>query len=737
MPKKITTQEVIDRFRRYGYDVIDPNFRYRNNQQKVRVRDVITERVSSMSLNQLRYYATHGRSEFNENDYYQAQLPNIALTNDEPRDGFQRWRDHQERDIQEMDDNEQHRVFDSMHSIQRKLLSKQKFEIDNVDLRSFIEAARNVCGRLGDYNVRLTFKSDSGRIDYRHLNPNTINFLTALFNQDEFDQIADSGTVALSKLDDYKNITVEFVKKKDGKRVVAGFFPFLNKSEIDLKRYGIYSSTNDPELKESCLYTAFKNSGLFSTNELLMLKSFVKTRYIPQTEFKTISELLKVKINVKYDNTHNDYGEDYSRQINLCILYGHYMLDDDTKITENFITHYDEIQSDNRFKNHPRKYLLKSFSENRYSFSKSGMKIRRLLNTMIETQLLVPMTASQISKLDWSFKPQEVTFEGFARSIFVKDVKNQEYKLNHPISHTKHFFGYECQPEDEEKRLQELQDVVDSLNLRTPVNVKLYYKFSELMQKIMYEFGCYDDVYEFCGDKAKDIRSQCKFPRTRTFNDRPLYLKQKLYYIDLNGAYMSAVKSIPTGIDLKGENTKISELIQKLYDIRKKSNPYLARTLKFLMNSCWGYSIQRKKTIKHKYTKNLQNYLETFAPFVLKYTDSGFVDTINSFVPHWTCPQFALSVLTNFEKIMNGIKSKVNVLYENIDAILISEEDFIKLKNEGLIGNELGQFKIEHIFTEIAIKSPRLYIARLEDGNLFHHQVPETTDFDTFASFCH
>ena len=129
---------------------------------------------------------------------------------------------------------------------------------------------------------------------------------------------------------------------------------------------------------------------------------------------------------------------------------------------------------------------------------------------------------------------------------------------------------------------------------------------------------------------------------TKTSDGKPFYSNERLYYIDLNGAYMSAVQSIPTGSNLTGENTKIKELIKLLYNARMNAkndgNEKLASTLKFMMNSCWGYSIQRQKVIKHKYTKDVHSYIETFSPFVLGYrvnkdSKSGFVDTVNSFVP--------------------------------------------------------------------------------------------------------
>ena len=239
------------------------------------------------------------------------------------------------------------------------------------------------------------------------------------------------------------------------------------------------------------------------------------------------------------------------------------------------------------------------------------------------------------------------------------------------------------------------------------------------MQRIMFEYGCFDGVYEISGDIAQSIRNQCIFPRTHTFNNKPLYLKQKLYYIDLNGAYMSAVESIPTGENADGvPNTRIKDLIQLLYDIRKQSNPKLSKTIKCMMNSCWGYSIRRPKLIKRKYAKNVNKTIDEMEQFIYKYSydsngESGWVSLIEPFVQHFTVPHFAKSVLDTFRAKFDEVKSLVNVYYENIDAILIDENDYNKLKRMGYIGDKLGQFKIEHVFNEIAIKSARKYVANL------------------------
>ena len=356
---------------------------------------------------------------------------------------------------------------------------------------------------------------------------------------------------------------------------------------------------------------------------------------------------------------------------------------------------------------------------------------------MIDNKLLIPMTNNEIRIQKFSegnsWALPAAPFGAF-RLIHVKDKQNLLSVLNmpklRPLGHPfgPYLFGY--YPEDDEinSRLDELQNVINQLNLRHHVNVRLYYKFSELMQKIMFEYGCLDNVYELTGTIQQKIISSLKPLFPKTIWNKEL-IKGTLYYIDQAGAYMSSVKSIPAGVsdddgNFKTENTKIKELIEKLYEFRinakNNGNDKLATTLKFMMNSCWGYSMKKPKLIKHKFVKDVNKYIETYAPYVVKY-NNNYVDTIKPYVENYSYPQFARSVLTNFNSKMKELSNKVNILYSKVDSALITEEDYLKLKKDGMIGNCLGQFKVEHVFTQFYAKSAEQWIGKNIDGTYHYH----------------
>ena len=209
---------------------------------------------------------------------------------------------------------------------------------------------------------------------------------------------------------------------------------------------------------------------------------------------------------------------------------------------------------------------------------------------------------------------------------------------------------------------------------------------------------------------------------------KPFELKNqgKLYYIDMNSSYMSFINGMPTDLTCVEHNYKINKLINITYNYRRKvkqSHPKLATTIKFLMNSCYGYSLRKPKLYKRKYTTNVNSYLNRYSPFVFNVyningDNEGYVHSKASFTPDYNTVQFGASILNNYHTFMNRIRSIVNVIYENIDAILINEDDYNKLLAAGYIGDNLGQFKIEHVFTSFKYISPRKWYAICDDGTI-------------------
>ena len=798
MPKRLNTEDVKAIFERYGYTVPD-NFVYQNNSTSIRVYDEQENTYKDMTYKKLQYQIKKGRSEMETDPFGGTPFfMNMALSETGPRtrDGFidmmnmalsetgprtregfydlintplsdeelprsqlERYEKRFGKNFMRETEETKNNVMQLANEIIKKLIKKQSFSLSPkgengvhsiVDFLYALSHAMKIAVPRIDKNIIMTILDNKGHTQYARVNQNTIDMLDWVLEDKEY-EINDSGDPILESLSNFKSIAFDFRNISKGKRIVGAFFPYYNNSDIDLTPYGIYK--RGEVIRESCLLTAFRSSGLLDDEQLNLLSSFLKTKLIPREELKHISNLFNIRIScrVHYDTgktSTNEYGEKYGKTLKLHIIEDHYILDKDVNATVFYVKNYAKINNDERFVNHPRKMMLSRLDKNRYEFSKKGCTINRIIDAMIENKLLEPMTDEEKRYLQYDEcsglfrdyrknKSITVKCKEAIRQINIKDKKRIPITFSKP---NKFLFGYDVKDEEIHQRLHELQRLVDSLNLRHNIDVSLYHHFSELMQKIMYEYGCLDDIYEFSGNVSQKIRSELQFPKIIWSEG---HFKGKLYYIDQAGAYMSSVTSIPSGMpdddgNFKSENTKIKELIEHLYDIRMKAKKIgmdkLATTIKYMMNSSWGYSMKKPKLIKHRFVKDVDEYVKKFDPFIIKYkynqghSGPGYVDRINPYVESYSYPQFARSVLNTFNAKMKELCNKVNVLYSKTDSALIYENDYKKLLSENWIGEKLGLFKVEHIFTEVYVKSAEKWIGKNEDGTYFYHMSKKLKD---------
>ena len=804
MPKRLNTEDVKAIFERYGYTVPD-NFVYQNNSTSIHVYDEQENTYKDMTYKKLQYQIKKGRSEMETENEVPYPFMNMALSEIGPRtrDGFidmmnmalsetgprtregfydlintplsatglrlsdeelprsqlERYEKRFGKNFMRETEETKNNVMQLANEIIKKLIKKQSFSLSPkgengvhsiVDFLYALSHAMKIAVPRIDKNIIMTILDNKGHTQYARINQNTIDMLDWVLEDKEY-EINDSGDPILESLSNFKSIAFDFRNISKGKRIVGAFFPYYNNSDIDLTPYGIYK--RGEVIRESCLLTAFRSSGLLDDEQLNLLSSFLKTKLIPREELKHISNLFKIHIicRVHYNknkSSTNEYGEKYGKTLKLHIIEDHYILDKDVNATVFYVKNYAKINNDERFVNHPRKMMVSRLDKNRYEFSKKGCTINRIIDAMIENKLLEPMTDEEKRYLQYDEcsglfrdyrknKSITVKCKEAIRQINIKDKKRIPITFSKP---NKFLFGYDVKDEEIHQRLHELQRLVDSLNLRHNIDVSLYHHFSELMQKIMYEYGCLDDIYEFSGNVSQKIRSELQFPKIIWSEG---HYKGKLYYIDQAGAYMSSVTSIPSGMpdddgNFKSENTKIKELIEHLYDIRMKAKKIgmdkLATTIKYMMNSSWGYSMKKPKLIKHRFVKDVDEYVKKFDPFIIKYkynqghSGPGYVDRINPYVESYSYPQFARSVLNTFNAKMKELCNKVNVLYSKTDSALIYENDYKKLLSENWIGEKLGLFKVEHIFTEVYVKSAEKWIGKNEDGTYFYHMSKKLKD---------
>lgn len=550
------------------------------------------------------------------------------------------------------------------------------------------DGARNVLRRQQiEVHIRRTNNTDL----FYYITPDVIKtFLTSLINPTE-SGVHDSTDAGIFENISYTSITFEFKQIPQGTNTSAGFFPFINTSSTDLSKYGIYSDINDERIAEPCVITALRATNEFSDNEMNEIESMVKCRFVPQQDLKRISENFKVYIYVRHyqengTSTHIVLGtKKYERKIKLMIYFDHYIAYEkyNTKIKSNY----------------------------------------ELIKSMIKSGELRPMTEEELdiafSKC-FDYKPTVKEFNN------CRPIIRKHKELKKEMYYGEYLFGYKPENSEIEFRLNQLQGFVNKLKLRNEIDVRCYNHFSELILLIMYEFGCFDNVYEFTGTARDSIRNSLVFPGREIANEiNNGEINEKVYYVDFNGAFCSFMSYIPSGKELDGKNTKICELISILYkarlDAKHNGDTKFAITLKFLMTSCYGQSIKKPKIKSNKFTLDIEARLRHYGQRVIGY-ENNYVHVMNPIVEHYNFPQFAKVILDGFNDKVNWIKSNVNVLFQNCDAFVVSESDFHRLEELGLIDDEkLGALKVENVFTKMVFKNKTKWYGVNEDGSIFHH----------------
>lgn len=457
MPARLNIEQVKKEFEKYGFE-LPPNFRYKNLDQNIKVTNLRNGQTKIMSLKNLRYHVNRGKYK----EYVPPEIEELMAINMpeqhfitdaeieaeirsqtiDPK--FERWlKNHDKYYFETLD--QKLAVYNYYKQHVKSLSKRQGYEFklskDNdyyEMLNGFIEAAKTQLPKLGNKNIVLTLTDIHGKICYKNLNENTMYMFNELFDLMDDYWVSDSNDNDIhNTLHNLASIKVEFVNKSVGKRDKGGFFPFVNTSNLDLTKYGIYNEQgiNDEKLNECCLVTAFRNSNLFTDDEIKLLQSTIKTRYVKKVELRSVSDLFHVNIHIKKisNSTYNySYANDnYNRTINLLIMFNHYMLDDVTSITKCYIENMSVIDSDKRFMNHARKMMLKNFSDQRYTFAKEGLRINDLINVMIKCGMMKPLDQKVMDKYLYSFKPITDTNFNFARRVIIDDPpKSQTIKYD-------------------------------------------------------------------------------------------------------------------------------------------------------------------------------------------------------------------------------------------------------------------------------------------------------------------
>ena len=237
MPRRLTLEQVRERFSRYGFTILDKNFVYRNAKQQVRVRDDITNRIEDVTIDALQKRINRGRV-VEVDPFLHALHRTDTLTLTTPgRTRSSRWkreiRHFAQTQLPQFLDEDRHvqrqaiRIANSFHAIVSRgenitIQRTHDGDTDRANLYAFI----NTLYKVAELHQKPKFRNmwvvvairANGLDSYRHINDNTIALLQDLIQHiyfgESLDVITDSSSAVLFSLVDWESMSIEFVNSR-------------------------------------------------------------------------------------------------------------------------------------------------------------------------------------------------------------------------------------------------------------------------------------------------------------------------------------------------------------------------------------------------------------------------------------------------------------------------------------------------------------------------------------------
>jgi hypothetical protein len=230
------------------------------------------------------------------------------------------------------------------------------------------------------------------------------------FNRQSGEQIE----VIVKQLDTYNPLNIIIKPKEFKNKITKGaFFPYYNKTYLNLTRYQIKYHENNPTdyniLSSNCLIYAFKLLGM-DDNNLIRCSDYVNNRHIAQAELKELAK--ELKINVVLHTIRNDdnrirktqYGDPTGKTYNIALHSNHYFIyDEHTEYTSFYVKNYDLLKNERDAQNiiGYRTGTTNFHRKKQQTYYISSLKlIDELVKSPNVNNLLVPITNQTINLLD-------------------------------------------------------------------------------------------------------------------------------------------------------------------------------------------------------------------------------------------------------------------------------------------------------------------------------------------------
>ena len=255
---KLTQKQVEKRFKQYGYTIL----KYTDARTKMKVRDDINDTIEEITVNKLKD---------------KIRLTKRQITKEAVQHGKLKEAEKFIGTHKLSISKDQVKMHEFYQDIKEEMKTNKDIAIGKVSGDEFAVLAVALKEFAAKYKGTLLIKTldKRGAINYVRVNPTTINDLLNIMDE-SYDQVRDSfDNFAFSVLDNVRmdvilepsQITHERPKIKNGE-----FFPYYNRSELDLEIYDIY---RDTVKNTCCLLQEFDYSKVLTENDMNLLKSSI------------------------------------------------------------------------------------------------------------------------------------------------------------------------------------------------------------------------------------------------------------------------------------------------------------------------------------------------------------------------------------------------------------------------------------------------------------------------------
>jgi len=237
-----------------------------------------------------------------------------------------------------------------INQIEKNFNDKKEFNVslDNKIITD-VDLFDIVAKRREGYTVKI------GSIYYA-LNDNTRNRLREIVQDNlvyEEVGVESDGELILELRQASEIKFIPFVPTNKNKKNQGAFFKYVNLTDIDFTRYGIFSEVDKSNYEDTCLIYALRMGGL-EEDKIEKLKLMVKNRIIPKSDFEQLCDLIQCKIILKIEDdkqilNRKTFGKKYDRTFNIGLLDEHYFIIEKTDITSYALKNYFELKDKDEF----------------------------------------------------------------------------------------------------------------------------------------------------------------------------------------------------------------------------------------------------------------------------------------------------------------------------------------------------------------------------------------------------